>query len=261
MNSNLPVEKYLHPSLLYCRDLLRLEKIGPSPTYMESFVDSSEEQTMTAQLVLHQICDYDISPKINKFRYWQSPTDYNFSRSFFVILLDFHCSHAVLGRGRGEGGYRRAREGTKAIGGEVSETTKDLCDVIELMDNLCWFSKKVDMNEVPITSKFETKMENLQAQFIITKPDQIRKFLLRNDYLLEILNEAPIFIRKIFGHVPIYLEIDRDPEEGWEEMFITIRSSWPAQKAMELEGHLRNQWFLSRKEATRGKLNIIEKPL
>lgn len=216
MKSTLPLDKDLYPFFLYCSGHLRLEMRGPVPRYEESFVDSSEEQIMTVQFVLHQICDYHISPRLNKFHYAQSPTNNDFSQSLFDILLDLQCSQ------------------TKAIWERVSKTTKDLPDAVELMRNLCLVSKKTDMDEVSIPLNFETKMDNLEDQFILTKPDQIRKFLLNNHYLLDILAEAPSFIWKVFGRVPIYLEIDRDPEEGWEEMFITIRSPFPAQKAMEL---------------------------
>lgn len=241
MESTLPVEKNFYPFLLYCGDLLRLEKIGAAPRYEESLFDSSEEQTMMAEFVLHRIWGYDASLKLNKFRYFQPPTDNDFSRSMLENFSDLHCFE------------------TKVNWEQVPELTKDLSDSYELLDKLSRLWKDVD--ELPLTLNYEEKIANLKAQFIITKPDQIRNFLLGNNYLLDILAEAPSIIWKVFGRVPIYLEIDRDPEEGWEEMFITIRSPFPAQKAIKLESQLRKEWFLSRIEDTRGKLNIIEQPL
>jgi hypothetical protein len=240
MKSTLPVEKDLYPFLLYCGDLLRLEKTKSAPRYEETYVDSSEEQTMTAEFVLHHVSVYDFSSKSNKFHYWQSSTSNDFSRSFFDILLDLRCLQPRI------------------LWGQLSDPTKDLSEADELIRDLSCVLKKTDVDEV---LNFENKIENLRDQFTITKPDQIRKFLLKNHYLLDILAEAPSYIWKVFGRVPIYLEIDSDPEEGWEEMFITIRSPFPAKKAMELENQLRKEWFLSRIEDTRGKLNIIEQPL
>ena len=241
MEFTLPEKKDLYPSLLYCSDLLLLEKSGAVARYEESSADSSEEQIMTAKFVLRKI--YNILPQVPTFRYWQPSTSYEFSRSLFNILLNFRCAQATN------------------VWIQALDLTNTFSDTDELRDNLLWVSKKLDLDQVSIISDFDNRVDNLEKQFTFTTPVQIRIFLFNNRFLLDILAEAPKYIWKVFGQVPIYLEMDTDPEEGWEELFIIIRSPFPAQKAMELEKQVRKEWFLSRIESTRGKLNIIEQPL
>ncbi len=97
--------------------------------------------------------------------------------------------------------------------------------------------------------------------YTIDNPREIKDFLLSNDCLMEILFEAPEHIYRIFGQVPIHLELHKDPEEGWDELFIVIKSSYSAEEALRLENRLAEEWFLDRIRDTKGKLNVTEEPL
>lgn len=101
------------------------------------------------------------------------------------------------------------------------------------------------------------ELENL---YIFDNP-KIKNFLLSNDYLIEILFEAPRHIYRIFGQVPIHLELHHDPEEGWDELFAVIKSTYSPEEAISLENRLAEEWFLDKMKATQGRLNIIEEPL
>ena len=129
-------------------------------------------------------------------------------------------------------------------------------DSITILD-LYW---KRGITETSVTLQPQKLIRELENLYIFDNPKEIRNFLLTNEYLIDILFEAPSHIHTIFGQVPIHLELDRDPEEGWEELFIVIRSPFPAKKAMELENQLKEEWFFPRIAETRGKLNIIEQP-
>jgi hypothetical protein len=61
--------------------------------------------------------------------------------------------------------------------------------------------------------------------------------------------------------VRVCLELHRDPEEGWDELFIVIKSEYGAEEAIRLENRLAEEWFLDRMKDTKGKLNIVEEPL
>lgn len=112
-------------------------------------------------------------------------------------------------------------------------------------------------NNPPVVEAFR-ELENL---YIFENSKEIKNFLLTNDYLIEILFEAPEHIYRIFGQVPVRLELHRDPEEGWDELFIVIKSSYSAEEAFKLENRLAEEWFLNRIKDTRGRLNITEEPL
>jgi hypothetical protein len=90
----------------------------------------------------------------------------------------------------------------------------------------------------------------------------IAGFLKSRKYLHPILKEAKPRIISVFGeNVKICLELHHDPEEGWDELFIVIKSASSPEEAIRLENKLAEEWFLDRMKATRGKLNIIEEPL
>ncbi len=90
----------------------------------------------------------------------------------------------------------------------------------------------------------------------------ILRFLQEHDFLQPILLEAKDRIIPIFGSdVKLCLEPEHDPEEGWDELFIVIRSKCSAEKAIRLEKRLMDEWFLDRMMHTKGKLNVTEEPL
>ncbi len=91
---------------------------------------------------------------------------------------------------------------------------------------------------------------------------KIVEFLKKHKYLYPILKEAKPQIVSVFGeNVRIGLELHHDPEEGWDELFIVIKSSYSPEEAIGRENRLAEEWFLNRMKATRGKLNIVEEPL
>ncbi len=101
----------------------------------------------------------------------------------------------------------------------------------------------------------------LEAEYIFKNPDDIKVFLIANEELIEILFSAPQYIHKIFGDVPVYLELHHDPEEEWEELFIIIKTDYSPEKAVELEDRLYEEWFVKVLDKVKGKLNFTEEPL
>jgi len=91
---------------------------------------------------------------------------------------------------------------------------------------------------------------------------EIAGFLRSHKYLRPLLKEAKLQIISIFGeNVKICLELHHDPEEGWDELFIVIKSAYSPEEAIRLENRLAEEWFLDRMKETRGRLNITEEPL
>jgi len=91
---------------------------------------------------------------------------------------------------------------------------------------------------------------------------EVISFVRKYPFLLSILEEAPDQIYRIFGKdILLRLELHHDPQEGWDELFIVIRSAYGAEEAIRLENRLAEEWFLDRIKETRGKLNMTEEPL
>lgn len=118
-----------------------------------------------------------------------------------------------------------------------------------------------ELIDTSITLQPQRKIEELENLFIFDNPIEIKNFLLANNYLIEILFEAPGHIYRIFGQVPIHIELHHDPEENWGELFIVVKSTSKPEEAVMLEERLAKEWFLTRIKDTKGKLNIIEEPL
>lgn len=121
--------------------------------------------------------------------------------------------------------------------------------------------RKEDIAETSITLQPQRLISELEKLYIFDNPEEIKNFLSTNDYLIEILFEAPEHIYGTFGQVPVHLELHHDPEEDWDELFIVIKSTYSAEEAIRLENRLAEEWFLNRIKDTRGKLNITEEPL
>jgi len=105
------------------------------------------------------------------------------------------------------------------------------------------------------------QIDYLENIYIFENPKEVKRFLLSNTDLIEILLEAHEHIFRIFGHVPICLELHHDPEEDWNELFIVIKSSYKPEKAIELEERLFNEWFIRISNKVAGRLNFTEEPL
>jgi len=122
----------------------------------------------------------------------------------------------------------------------------------------------INQNEFKIESSIIIKslkdIEQLEELYIFENPPDVRRFLWKYKFLIEILFEAQKKIIEIFGNdITLYLELHRDPEENWEELFIIIKSLYSAEKAIELEKKFFEE-FVYRIDAMKGKLNIIEEP-
>jgi hypothetical protein len=103
---------------------------------------------------------------------------------------------------------------------------------------------------------------SLYYYYRIEKEAEVISFVRKYPFLLSILEEAPKQIYRIFGRdVTVCLELHHDPEEGWDELFIVIKSAYSAEEAIRLENRLFQEWFLDKIKETKGKLNIIEESL
>jgi hypothetical protein len=106
------------------------------------------------------------------------------------------------------------------------------------------------------------KISRLGRLYYFYNPDEIQRFLLTHDYLIENLFEAYDQIKRIFGeNIEVHLEYEIDPEEEWDELFIVIKSPYPTEKAIELEKRLFDEWFVHIMDKVNNKLNFTEEPL
>lgn len=125
------------------------------------------------------------------------------------------------------------------------------------------FSSQPDVFKAPKATPIIYSVKNsrsigeIKKAYNLTKPEEIVSFISSNDYLLEILAIAPTEIKNIFGeNTELHLELHHDPDEGFEELFIIIRTDQTPQKALALLNKLDNKWFLKNLNSAKGKLNL-----
>jgi len=105
-------------------------------------------------------------------------------------------------------------------------------------------------------------LEEIEEIYEFSNKERVKAFILQNSHLIKILKEAPAHIYKIFGkNIKLILELHSDPEENWDELFIIIKSSYPPEKAYELEKKLFEEWFADIIKIAGNKLNFTEEPL
>lgn len=116
--------------------------------------------------------------------------------------------------------------------------------------------------EISVILKPQEDIRLLENIYTFENPPDVRRFLWTHKHLIEIVFEAYRQIKRIFGEeINLFLELHHDPEEGWDELFIVIKSPYNAEEAVELEKKLFKEWFVYKMDAIKGKLNITEEPL
>ena len=116
--------------------------------------------------------------------------------------------------------------------------------------------------EISVIRKSEELINLLEEFYLFRNPKEAKIFLLANDYLIEILFEAHWQIKKVFGEaVTTYLELHRDPEEEFEELFVVVKSTCSPEEARKLMDQLDEEWFLDVMNKTQGNMCITEEPL
>jgi len=89
----------------------------------------------------------------------------------------------------------------------------------------------------------------------------IINYLNSNLDLVPVLEQAYSYINKIFGDVPIYLELHKDPEEDWYELFIVINTALAPEDAIKLESRLFDEWFVNIISKVGNRLCFTEEPI
>lgn len=132
------------------------------------------------------------------------------------------------------------------------------------MPNKLTTEQKINFEEV-IKVKDVEKIETIFQLYNFKDSEmgeEVVGFLNKYDFLLPIVNGAPMHIFKVFGDdVKLYLELHTDPEEGWDELFVVIKSSLSPDDALKCLDKLDDVWFLNLPYEVREVFNITEEPL
>lgn len=87
--------------------------------------------------------------------------------------------------------------------------------------------------------------EDLKHFYIFNNYEEIKYFISCNTQLLSVLFEAPDHIHRIFGDVPLHLELYHDPEENYEGLFIIIETELSPKESLNLLEKFDEEWFFN----------------
>jgi len=130
----------------------------------------------------------------------------------------------------------------------VTGLLKSLLPLYDWRDEPSIIVKNVKRDEI---------IEYLKQNYEFIDPATIKVFLFDNPFLIDILLEAIGKIDSLFGvGAKKVLELFTDSEEGFEELFIVIKTDFPVPEARRRFNNLIDAWFLDVIDKTQGLLNI-----
>lgn len=112
------------------------------------------------------------------------------------------------------------------------------------LEQVTTISKRLDIENI---LKFY-KVDSNQRRDVI-------RFLTSNSDVIPVLNEAKSQLEKIFGHVPYYLRLEQDPDEGFEVLFIISKLNKTPSNALSLRDQF-GKWLISAHSDLLGRLNL-----
>ncbi len=109
-------------------------------------------------------------------------------------------------------------------------------------------------------SIYKKKIANLEKLIEFYSLPEIRSFLLKNSFLLDVLEEAVKKIKQIFLDEKLKLAIEKDPEINSDSgvLYLRISTKKSPKEALELLDKLNDEWWLEVKPRTKQKLIIEE---
>lgn len=105
-------------------------------------------------------------------------------------------------------------------------------------------------------------LQQLVKAYTLVNEHQILDFLEHHPHLGQVLLDAPAAIHTLFGRqAQLKLELHRDPDEGWEELFIVTQTPKQPAQALQLLDRLDKAWLASAEQQADYLLNVTVEPI
>ena len=105
--------------------------------------------------------------------------------------------------------------------------------------------------------------ELLGSFYTFNNPIEVKRFLLKYDYLITSLFEAHKQIKRVFEEniVEVCLEYDRDPEENFEGLSVIVKTNLSPELSLDLLDKFDEEWWLDVEDETRMILTVMVRPV
>jgi len=115
------------------------------------------------------------------------------------------------------------------------------------------------INENSVSIRKISEISQLEAIYSFHNPDEIKRFLSSHDFIIEYLFEEHEQIRRFFGEhiIEILLEYDKDPNENFEGLFVTIKTNLSPAESIDLLEKFDEEWWLGIDFKIRSKITIM----
>jgi hypothetical protein len=109
-----------------------------------------------------------------------------------------------------------------------------------------------------IHAKTLEQINVLAREYEIRNPSAVAEFLSRNKSLIDLLEEIPAQIRKVFGdEQKLTLEFFLDPEDPtWHRLFVRIPTKFEVEETHNLFDQFKENWWFDNEERSNSKIFI-----
>jgi len=109
-----------------------------------------------------------------------------------------------------------------------------------------------------IHAKTLEQINVLAREYEIRNPSEVALFLRENNFLLDLLEEIPAQIRKIFGKKQkLSLEFFLDPEDStWHRLFVRIPTKFEIEESHKLFDCFKEKWWFDNEARSESKIFI-----
>ncbi|MDQ3748911.1 MAG: hypothetical protein M3367_07860 [Acidobacteriota bacterium] len=98
----------------------------------------------------------------------------------------------------------------------------------------------------------------LAREYEIRNPSEVAIFLRENKFLLDLLEEIPAQVRKVFGKKQkLSLEFFLDPEDStWHRLFVRIPTKFVAKETNDLFDKFKEKWWFDNENRSNLKIAV-----
>jgi hypothetical protein len=120
------------------------------------------------------------------------------------------------------------------------------------------YNEVAELIDREIHAKTLEQINVLAREYEIRNPSQVAEFLRENTFLLGVLEEIPVQVRKVFGKKQnLSLDFFLDPEDPtWHRLFVRIPTKLEVKDAHKLFDDFKENWWFENEDRSASKVFI-----